>query len=243
MTIIFAHRGSSGTHPENTFAAYKEAVRVGAEGIELDVQLTKDDELVVIHDHTVGRTTNGTGFVRDYTLEELQRLDAGAWFHERFQGERIPVLKEVFTWMQSNDLILNIELKNVTVDLPCLEELVLNEIESFNLADRIIISTFDHYSLKKINELNPKIECAILYLEKLYEPWNYAANIGAKGLHTHSPKTDRVMIKEAERRGFPVRVYTVNHEERIKELLEDGCSAIFTDYPEKALAVRKMVDK
>lgn len=241
MTIIFAHRGSSGTHPENTFAAFKEVERVGAEGIELDVQLTKDGEVVVIHDHTVDRTTNGTGKVRDYTLKELKMLDAGTWFQKAFRGERIPTLHEVFIWMQDNDLILNIELKNVTVDLPNLEALVINKIENFNFEDRVIISTFNHYSLKKIHEMNPKIECAVLYLEKLYEPWNYAASLGARGLHSHSPKTDSEMIMEAEEKGFPVRVYTVNQEDRMKKFMEDDCSAIMTDFPKKALKVRKMV--
>ncbi|WP_188454946.1 glycerophosphodiester phosphodiesterase [Virgibacillus oceani] len=243
MTKIFAHRGSSGTHPENTFPAFMEAERVGADGIELDVQLTKDNKLVVIHDHTVNRTTNGTGNVRDYTLNELKQLDAGSWFKGDCHDAKIPTLQEVLTWMQHNTLFLNIELKNVTLELPNLEELILKEIERYNLAHRVIISGFNHYSLRKIHELNPDIECAILYLEKLFKPWDYAAIIGARGLHPHSPKTDRAMITEAEQKGFPVRVYTVNQEERMKQLIEYGCSAIITDYPGKALNVRKMVHK
>ncbi len=95
MTKIFAHRGSKGTHPENTLASFKEAVRVGSDGIELDVHLTKDGQLVVIHDETVDRTTNGTGEIRNLTLAEIKAMDAGSWFKNDFAGEKIPTLDEV----------------------------------------------------------------------------------------------------------------------------------------------------
>ena len=95
MTKIFAHRGSKGTHPENTLTSFKEAVRVGSDGIELDVHLTKDGHLVVIHDETVDRTTNGTGEIRNLTLAKIKAMDAGSWFHNTYAGEKIPTLEEV----------------------------------------------------------------------------------------------------------------------------------------------------
>src|SRR5690625_7911098 len=128
MSLIFAHRGSAGTHPENTMAAYIEAEKVGAEGLEIDVHLTKDDQLAVIHDNTVNRTTNGSGMVRDYTLAELKKLDAGSWFSPRFQQERIPTLQEVLEFIQNNKMILNIELKYATLDYVDFEEKVIHEI-------------------------------------------------------------------------------------------------------------------
>ena len=113
MTKIFAHRGSKGTHPENTLASFKEAVRVGSDGIELDVHLTKDGHLVVIHDETVDRTTNGTGEIRNLTLAEIKAMDAGGWFHNKYAGEKIPTLEEVLLLLTELGFNgqLNIELK------------------------------------------------------------------------------------------------------------------------------------
>ncbi|PAV31676.1 hypothetical protein CIL05_00875 [Virgibacillus profundi] len=243
MTKIFAHRGSAGTHPENTMAAFKEAERIGADGIELDVHLTKDNQIAVIHDKTVDRTTNGTGDVGIHTLEELKKLDAGSHYAKKFNEETIPALTDVFSWMQGNTLELNIELKNVTVDYPGFEERLLEEIQRFELKDRIIFSSFNHDSLKKINELDSEIECAILYLEKLYKPWEYAKTLGAKGLHPHHPNTSEDMVKEAQRQGFPVRVYTINDEKVLEKFIRAGCEAIITDYPEKALQIRKRIEE
>ena len=242
MTKIFAHRGSAGTHPENTMAAFKEAERIGADGIELDVHITKDNQIAVIHDKTVDRTTNGTGDVSSLTMEELKKLDAGSHFSEEFHNENVPALTEVLSWMQGNALKLNIELKNVTVDYPGFEERLLEEVQRFGLKNRIFFSSFNHEALKKIHDLDPGMECAILYLEKLYKPWDYAKSLGAKGLHPHHPNTSEVMIKEAQRQGFPVRVYTVNDENTMEKFVRAGCAAIITDYPEKALQVRKRVE-
>src|SRR5690625_4206670 len=122
MTKIFAHRGSSGTHPENTMSAFKEAERVGADGIELDVHYTKDDQLVVIHDNTVNRTTKGKGRVRDLTLGELLQLDAGSHIATQFSGEKIPTFEEVLDWIKETKLLVNIELKYVALDYKYFEE-------------------------------------------------------------------------------------------------------------------------
>lgn len=160
MSLIFAHRGSAGTHPENTMAAYIEAEKVGAEGLEIDVHLTKDNQLAVIHDNTVNRTTNGSGMVRDYTLAELKKLDAGSWFSPSFQQERIPTLEEVLKFIQNNNMILNIELKYAVLDDVDFEKKVIQAVEAHDLVDRVIISSFNHEGLKKVNQLQPKIECA-----------------------------------------------------------------------------------
>ena len=115
MVQIFAHRGSSGTHPENTLPAFAEAVRVNADGIELDVHLTEDGELVVIHDEEVDRTTNGKGLVREKTLEEIKKLNAGLWFNDKFPAAKIPTLKEVLDLLLQLDLLLSSSQKKVTL--------------------------------------------------------------------------------------------------------------------------------
>ncbi|WP_163099394.1 glycerophosphodiester phosphodiesterase [Peribacillus alkalitolerans] len=237
-TLIFAHRGSKGTHPENTLAAMQEAVRLGADGIELDVHLTKDGELVVIHDETVDRTTNGTGKVMDFTLEELKKLDAGSWFSNEFQGETIPTLKEVLQLLQGTEILLNVELKTDVIQYQEIEEKVLKDLEQFSYKDKAIISSFNHYSVQRIKQLDPEINIAILFVEILVEPWKYAASIGASALHVHTPVAYTEMSREAERNNFPLRVWTVNEEEDMKKLIGMNIDTIMTDFPEKALKIR-----
>ena len=182
MTLIIAHRGSAGTHPENTMEAFYEAERVKADGIELDVQLTRDGEIVVIHDETVDRTTNGKGFVKDYTFKDIQKLQANYKYKSKlFKKNRVPSLREVFQWMKGNELLCNIELKNSIMDYPGMEEKVIELIREFGFQDRIIISSFNHYSIVACYRLEPEVEIAPLYSSGLFMPWIYAQSLRAGG--------------------------------------------------------------
>ncbi|WP_064091595.1 glycerophosphodiester phosphodiesterase [Rossellomorea aquimaris] len=244
MTFILAHRGSAGTHPENTMEAFYEAERVGADGIELDVQLTKDGEVVVIHDESVDRTTNGKGFVKDYTLKEIKKLEANYKFKKKFlKKNRIPSLVEVFQWLKGNELICNIELKNSIMDYEGLEEKVIDLIEKYEFEDRVIISSFNHYSLVACYRIKPTIEIAPLYSSSLYMPWIYAQSIRAKGIHPNIKVARDEIIVEAMRNGMAVRPYTINNEKQMKRLFTIGCTAFVTDYPEKAIRVRNDIKK
>ncbi len=238
-TLIFAHRGSAGTHPENTLEAFQAALEANADGIELDVQLTKDLIPVVIHDETVDRTTNGTGWVKDLTLKEIQALDAGSWFHPTFSTARIPTLEEVLHWISPTSLLVNIELKNGVIRYPGIEKIVLDLVIELHLTDRVIVSSFNHYSLVEVRRLNADIETAILFMEGLYEPWNYAKSIGANALHCFLPVAVPELLSGAYQAGTPVRPFTVNDDQHIQALIKGGCSAIITDWPEKAVAIRK----
>ncbi|WP_053368128.1 glycerophosphodiester phosphodiesterase [Bacillus sp. FJAT-27245] len=237
-TKIYAHRGSKGTHPENTLEAFKEAIRLGVNGIELDVHLSKDGELVVIHDETVDRTTNGLGKVRDMTLGELKGLDAGSWFGWEFQGAAIPALDEVLELLAGTGIMLNVEIKSDVIPYEGIEQKVLEVLERHSYKEHAIISSFNHYSLKKIRELDSEIETAILFMEVLHEPWVYAKTIGAFGLHVHLPVAYTEMARTATNLRVPVRVFTVNKEKNMRELIDLGVDTIMTDYPERALKVR-----
>ncbi|WP_273836252.1 glycerophosphodiester phosphodiesterase [Guptibacillus sedimenti] len=239
MVKVFAHRGSSGTHPENTMSAFKEAKKVGAEGIELDVHLTRDGRLAVIHDATINRTTNGVGRVSEYTMEELNKMDAGSWFSKNFQNERIPELREVLLWAKKEEMLVNIELKYSRYTIsPVFEETVLSELENLGMGPDIILSSFNHYALQKIHQINPDIDCAILFQEKIFEPWKYAMTLGATSLHPHFNSMDNQLIREAKNKNFPVRVYTVNESNDVKRILKTGCSAIITDFPNSVIELR-----
>ncbi|MDG5787128.1 glycerophosphodiester phosphodiesterase [Evansella sp. AB-P1] len=237
-TQIFAHRGSAGTHPENTMEAFEAALQVGADGIEFDVQLTKDQIPVVIHDETVDRTTNSEGWIKDFTYDELKTLDAGSWYSSEFKQSTIPTLVELLDWASDNSLLLNLELKNGVVRYPGMEKIVLDLISKYKLKDRTIISSFNHYSLVEVHRIDPTIETAILFMEGLYEPWNYAESIGASSLHCFLPVAVPELLVGAYEKGMAVRPFTVNEDKHIYTLIKGGCPGIITDWPEKASIIR-----
>ncbi|MBS4202959.1 glycerophosphodiester phosphodiesterase [Lederbergia citrea] len=239
MTLVIAHRGSAGTHPENTMDAFIAAKEYGADGIELDVHLTLDGEIAVIHDSTVDRTTNGTGSVKDFTLSELKELKANYHYKHFFKrASRVPTLLEVFEWMAGNNLICNIELKNNEISYEGLEEKVIALIKKFRYEKRILISSFNHYSLVYVRKLCPELETAPLYKDIIYKPWEYAKSINSSGIHPKFTAVSDTIIKATLDHGIAVRPYTVNKEREMKRLFQLNCSAIITDYPEKAVKLR-----
>ena len=232
---IFAHRGSKKTHPENTMVAFIEAERVGADGIEFDVQLSSDGELVIIHDETLDRTTTLTGYVKDYTAEELKKADAGILFSEQFIGEQIPFLKEVFKWATENDLMMNVELKTDKFNYEGIEQKVIDLIREFHFEDRIILSSFNHHSLEIAKEIAPEIERALLFKELPKDIENILANKAESGFHPKRRTVTNKLIKYAQKHGYKVRPWTANKSKNILLLANLGVDAIFTDCPEKAV--------
>lgn len=223
--------------------AFEEALRVGADGIELDVQMTKDGALVLIHDEKVDRTSNGKGWVKDFTLDEIKQLDFGSYVSREFTGVQIPTLEEVMDWIVGTSLLLNIELKNGVIRYPGIEEKVTALVERYEMEDRVILSSFNHYSLVEIHRKYPHMKTAILFIEGLYEPWHYARSIGASALHCYWPVAVPEFLQGAAADGMPVRPFIINKKARIHQMMEAGCDAIFTDYPEKALRIRDSLNK
>jgi glycerophosphoryl diester phosphodiesterase len=239
MTQIFAHRGFSAAFPENTMKAFIEAEKVGANGLEIDVQLSKDGEVVIIHDEKVDRTTNGTGFIKDLTYKEIRKLDASYKNKKWLKKEPIPSFTELLEWMTTNSLICNVELKNGIFPYKGMEEKVVALIRYYNLENRIILSSFNHYSIVHCYQLAPEIEIAPLYSEGLFMPWVYAQSINAKGIHPKLIAAPNEIILSAMENGIAVRPYTVNKEVDMNRLFDIGCSALITDDPEKALEIQR----
>lgn len=242
MTQIFAHRGSSGTYPENTMKAFKEAYKSGCDGIELDVQRTRDGELVVIHDETVNRTTNGKGKVALMTLKEIRALNASYNKKRWFTHPKIPTLDEVFEWLQSNELICNVELKNDKVRYEGMEEEVLQKIAKFKLHSRIVISTFNHQSVVRLHELDPTIKIAPIYSKKGVNPLLLATSTNASAIHANVRVMTPALMNSCQHMNVPVRLYTLNQEAKIKKWMMAGVSAVITDYPERAIKVRDQLN-
>jgi glycerophosphoryl diester phosphodiesterase len=237
--LNIAHRGASGHAPENTMAAFERCIELGATAIETDVQMTSDGSLVLIHDESLARTAGSPKLVKDVTLEELRRLDAGSWFDPAFRGERVPTLRELLELVKPYSLLLNLELKNGVVPYPGLEEAVVEEVRRFGMSDRVILSSFNHYSLVKCKRLAPEVRTGILYMEGLYEPWDYASRIGAEALHAYHYAVLPEWVAQAAERGIAYHPFTVNEPAEMRRLLAAGVSGIITDYPDRLAELLK----
>ncbi|WP_342545739.1 glycerophosphodiester phosphodiesterase [Lysinibacillus sp. FSL K6-4013] len=232
---IFAHRGVSINYPENTMAAFQAAAKLPIAGVELDVHLTADKEVVVIHDETIDRTSNGSGYVKDFTLQQLRTFDFGSWFSREFGDEVIPTLGEVLELFAGTNHRINIELKTDIIAYEGIEALVLKEVAAQQMTERVIISSFNHESLQTVSKIAPYIESAALFAEVLVDFPTYIALIPAKALHVSLPTSFRKSVKLALTEGATVRVYTVNEQRDARSLQQLGVQAIFTDDPEKIL--------
>lgn len=232
---IFAHRGCSGDYPENTLAAFRAARDLPIEGIELDVHLSRDGELIVIHDESVDRTTNGTGFVKDMTAEELRMLDAGSWKGEAFAGERLPLLNEVLKLFKETSHVINIELKSDIFPYEGMADRVMTLVDTMGMRERIILSSFDHETIAYVAKAYPDVEAAALTMEVLVDMPQYLARLGVSSAHVFFPTALRRMGHELKATGYPTRAYTVNEMVYAEMLREVGVEAIFTDYPARFL--------
>ncbi|AWM17557.1 glycerophosphodiester phosphodiesterase [Bacillus inaquosorum] len=241
MTKIFAHRGASGQFPENTMLAFEKGIEAGADGIELDVQLTKDGRIVVIHDERLDRTTSLKGFVKDTAYDVIKTANAAANHNQMDNDIKVPLLEDVLSWAEKKNFLINIELKNSVIRYEGMEEKVLEAVKRFNIEERVILSTFNHESLALCARLAPHIERAALTSDVLYQADRYITSIPASGYHPklNSPATADKVLKKMRNSSIKVRPYTVNRPEDMKRLFEAGEDGIFTDFPAKALALLK----
>ncbi|WFE12801.1 glycerophosphodiester phosphodiesterase [Bacillus atrophaeus] len=239
MTKIFAHRGASGHFPENTMLAFEKAIEAGADGIELDVQLTKDGRIVVIHDEKLNRTTTAAGFVKDTAYDVIRSATASANRKEEYGDVKVPLLSDVLSWAEKADFLINIELKNSVFRYEGMEEKVLEQIKRFGIEERIILSSFNHESLALCSRLAPEIERAVLTLDVLYKPEQYVNAIPASGYHPklHTPAVNDEIIENLKAGHIAFRPFTVNHADDMKWMIEAGAEGIFTDFPEKAVSI------
>lgn len=236
---IFAHRGSSGTFPENTLAAFKDAASLPITGVELDVQLTKDGEIVVIHDETIDRTSSGIGFVRDFTLDELKAYDFGSYFSLSFRGEKIPLLAEVLDVFKHTNHLINIELKTNKFRYEGIEEKVAQLIAEKEMGDRVIISSFHDESVQLFKEIAPEIPTAFLSMKKPRRLLHHLRSLGVDACHIPYTIAEQRAFKKVIAKGYPIRAFTVNQVEYMQKLEQLGVQSIITDFPEKMLAYQQ----
>ncbi|MCQ8211062.1 glycerophosphodiester phosphodiesterase [Cetobacterium somerae] len=230
---ILAHRGASGTAPENTIAAFKKALVDGCDGFEFDVQQTKDGEIVVFHDWTLERTSNGNGYLRDHTLEELKKLDVGSWFNDNFKGEKIPTLEETLNIIP-DDKLINIELKEEHSIERGTEKKVLDIIKKYPTKN-IIVSSFSHNLLKNLKELDNSIKVGILLECALVNLDLYIENLGFKIDAYHPGKSflNKKDVDYLNSKGIDINVWTVNTTKDFNLLKDMGVTRVITNFPKE----------
>lgn len=234
QTLVWAHRGASGYAPENTMAAFEKAEEMEADGIELDVQMTKDKTLVILHDETIDRVSNGTGWVKDIPYKKLSKYN----FNRKrpaygFTG--IPTLEEVYAWIKSTNMTVNVEIKTGIIFYPQIEERVLDLTERMGMSSRVIYSSFNHYTLQKIKEINPDAVTGMLYSDGIVNPVSYGVCVvGADALHPPLYNLQYPgIIKDWKRHHRNIHVWTVNKEAEMRFVCEQKIDAMITNYPDR----------
>ncbi|RXZ79217.1 glycerophosphodiester phosphodiesterase [Paenibacillaceae bacterium] len=238
MVKIVAHRGWSGKAPENTISAFKLAMTdPDIPYIELDIHLSKDGVPVVIHDHTLERTTNGRGLVKDYTLEQLRQMDAGSWFAPEFAGEQIPTLNEVLELIKGR-CMLHAELKVMGDEYEGIEAAVIASIMRLGMQDEVILSSFDHDSMKRAHELNPSIKTVLILLGKSTLIMEQLRHTGATGLSIHYAFVTRPLVEEMTAHGIDLGLWTIDEPDTLAAIIAQYPDIrITTNYPDRILSI------
>ena len=224
MTKNIAHRGFSSRYPENTMLAFEQALKAGCDGMEFDVHMTVDGQIVIIHDETVNRTTNGKGAVGEMSLEQLRAFDAGS-------GERIPTLDEYLDLVAKLDIVSNIELKNSLVRYPGMEAIVVGKVRGRGLCERVIISSFNHFSVVECKSLAPEIRCGFLTGGWPINIGAYTRQHGIEYVHPEYRSLTGETIAEIHGNGVAINAYTVNDPAAMRRLDSFNIAGIITDDP------------
>ncbi len=232
--LVIAHRGSSAYAPENTLAAFNLATEQEADAIELDVDLTRDGHVVVMHDATIDRTTDGHGNINDLTLEEIQGVDAGVWKDAAFRGERVPLLEEVFEAV-GRRLLINVEIKGMSMRGNGVEAKVVALIDKHDLIDRVIVSSFNPFALRRAKQADPRLACGLIYAPDLpvfmRNAWLAPLIPGLNARHPHHSQVNKAMVDQFHAQGLCVNVWTVNQASLAHAMVQAGVDGIVGDDP------------
>jgi len=242
-TKIIAHRGFSGKYPENTMLAFKKAYEAGADGIELDVHLTSDGEVIICHDEEIDRTSDGHGYIKDLTLKEIKNHRfLNGMDKVEFESEediKAPTLNEFMEWFRDTGMIVNIELKNNIFRYPGIVEKVLGICKEYGVSERVIISSFNHHAIKDVKAADETIRCGFLTASSILEPGNYTRYHGAECYHPLFISLAPEDFKNLKDNGIEINTWTVNEEEHMEPLMKIGTDGIITNFPDKAIELNK----
>lgn len=229
--FVIGHRGAAGYAPENTMAAFERGLSLRADAIELDINFSKDGELMVIHDPTLDRTTAGKGFVFEHTAAEIQALDAGSWFDPSFHQCRVPTLREVLGWAKGRTKVV-VEIKNGPIFYPQIEHALVKVLDELQMRGEVLAISFDHLVLRDLKAIAPDVATGVLYASRMLDPVAMARGVGADALLPYWAMVTREEVEAAHAAdlfispwGGPVQDY--------KHLLALGVDAVGADYPDR----------
>jgi glycerophosphoryl diester phosphodiesterase len=232
-----AHRGASAYYPENTLPSFEGAIAMGADMVELDVQLTSDKEVVVFHDEKISRCTDGRGKIADHTLSELKKLDAGNWYGKDFKDTRIPTLAEVLG-VCKNKIAVNIEIKTEAVSkmfFGGIEEKCLKIVKQSGMREHIVFSSFDPRAIMHLKQIDNNVTAAVLFEKKHYGsklPSDIIESLGADAFNCSGTEFNKKWLADVKLNNIPVNIYTVNDAKNMRRFLKIGVSGIFTNNPD-----------
>jgi len=230
---VVGHRGAMGHCPENTLVSFERGLELGADWIELDVHLSRDGALAVIHDETVDRTTNGHGAVRDHTLAELKALDAGSWFGPEYAGQRIPTLDEVLAWARQRNTIVDIEIKNGPVYYAGIETAVVEAVQRYDMTEQVIVISFDHAAVQQVKALEPGIATGVLYAGRPVDGGlSMASQAQADAVLPHWAYVAAGDVAAAHAAGLSVAPWASSDPAVLRHMIAAGVDAIGTNHPD-----------
>lgn len=230
-TEIWGHRGASFAVPENTLPAFERAWKEGADGVELDVQMTRDGKIVVIHDETVDRVSDCSGWVKDLSWQELRKMDVKNP-HPEFGTVTVPLLEEVYDLLKATDLKINVELKTGICFYPGLVDRVLQLSKEWGMEERIWYSSFNHYTLLEIRQKKPDARIGMLYADGIFQPQVYAKQLNVDALHPALYNLQFPgVIQKAKEENLPIHVWTVDEKEHLEWMFREQVEAVITNRP------------
>lgn len=238
---IIAHRGFSGVYPENTMLAFRKAIEIGADGIELDVHLSKDGQVMIIHDEALKRTTGLDGVISDYTRADLEKISAGKTKNDEFGFTPIPSLEEYLAFMaEHKDKFTNIELKTAPVYYPEIEEKTLELVRKFDLEKNIIYSSFNWLSIERMQRLGTISETGLLFSGmKLYNQAHIIKSLGINYFHPDFNDLTDEIVKSYLDNKVGLNVWTVNEIEDMKVCLSWNIDGLITNFPDRAISIAR----
>jgi glycerophosphoryl diester phosphodiesterase len=237
--LVFGHRGAMGHAPENTMVSFAKGLDLGADILELDVHVSRDDKLIVMHDGDVSRTTNGTGHIKEMTLAEIKKLDAGVKFDQRFRGERVPTLGEVFDWAKTR-IQLAIEIKGDPIPTAGIERKLIEMLRDYHMIDDVVVISFHHSSLKQVKELEPRVMTGILFTGMLVDTVAATRAALADSVRPSWNYWTPELVNQVHAAGLVAHTWLANDEAMLDYLAPFGFESIGTNYPDR---MRSYVDR
>ncbi len=247
MPLVLAHRGANKVAPQNTLPAFEKAIQFNADGIETDVHLCKDGEIVICHNYTVDATSNGKGSIDEMTFAELRELDFGSYFSSDFKGITLPTLAELLNLVKNMNLI-NIEIKPPQKDNDLVKK-VVEEVYRFGIEKNSIISCFDPECIRQVKEMDKSLKTGLLYERGAlgdeimnFGVVEYCKQLNADAAHPEHILLTEDLVKDLHNNGIKVNPWTVNLKEDIIKYTSWGCDALITNVPDFCIKVLKEIE-